>query len=258
MRVWLAVAMLLISPAAVFGVDVPATGGYFPYFADGSGWTTTFQFICLNAAGCIADITVRGSDGRNLPVWLKITTSEFGREIETEVSGARFNLQIFPNSSVTMQTRGTALALTTGSLDLTANGPMAGFAVLRQRSQGRADYEATVPMEPRTYYDAGAVPFDHREGGATGIALSNLSTTASAEIRVQGLDLGGNIIFSTAVTLEPRNNLVFDAATRYPETRNRTGIIRFFSPGGSLGGMAFRFNPTGPFTTVPFFTANNR
>jgi hypothetical protein len=189
---------------------------------------------------------------------MKITTSEFGNDIVQDVAGARFNIQIYRHSSVIMQTLGTAPSLTTGGLDMTANGAMTGFAVLRQKSDGRADYEATVPMEPRTFYDSGTVAFDHRGGGSTGIAVSNLSATTSAEVRVQGLDLGGNILFSSAVALEPRNTLSFDAAIRYPELRNRVGIVRFYSPGGTLGGMAFRFNPTGPFTTTPFFTNDNR
>lgn len=241
-----------------FGVDVPVTGGYFPYFADGAGWTTTFQFTCLSASGCLADISAYGSDGRNLPLRLKVTTSLFGEETVQDVAGAKFNLQIYRHSTVILQTLGTAPSLTTGGLDMTANGAMTGFAVLRQKSDGRADFEATVPMEPRSFYDSGTVAFDHRGGGATGIALTNLSPTVSAEVRVQGLDLGGSILFSQTLTLEARNSLSFDAAIRYPELRNRVGIIRLYSPGGMLGGMAFRFNPTGPFTTTPFFTNDNR
>ncbi|BDC52374.1 hypothetical protein F183_A46890 [Bryobacterales bacterium F-183] len=255
---WDVLVLLLFAPAAGFAVEVPASGGYFPYFADGAGWTTTFHLTCMSSSGCIADIAVYGSDGRNLPVRMKVTTSEFGNDVVQDVAGARFNLQLYRFSSVMLQTLGTAPSLTTGSLDMTANGPMAGFAVLRQRAEGRADYEATVPIEPRSFYDSGTVAFDHRGGGATGIAVANLSATSSAEIRVQGLDLGGNILFSTVLTLEARNSMAFDAALRYPETRNRAGIIRFFVPGGAIGGMAFRFNPTGPFTTTPFFTNDNR
>lgn len=231
---------------------LPTRGGLFAFFADGGAWTTTFNFLCLTNAGCTAEVSFIGSDGRPLAVPFRVTGKSGDVEFQETRTSSRFNITLAAGGSLIMESLGTSSAVATGGVDIISSSTMAGYAVLRQRVPGRTDYEATVPMEPRTAYTNGAVTFDNRNSFATGLAITNFMNDARIEVQVTGYDLAGNQLFSTSMFLDALSGTALDVGARFPQTQGRAGVLRLSTATGGFGGVAFRFNPTGPFATIPY------
>jgi hypothetical protein len=232
------------------------TGGIFPYFADGGGWTTTFFITCASPR-CAFQFIFIGSNGTPVAVPVRAFGRGEGGDLEVRMTESTLNVSLEQWQSVLIETLGAGAGVTTGGIDVQSTSTLAGFATLRQRVPGRPDYEASVAMENRTAYNSAAVAFDNRTG-TTGVAITNLTSNQRADIVVTGVDLGERLLFTALISLEASRGITFDVASRYPETAGKAGLLRFTTQRAAIGGTAFQFNPSGPFTTIPVFGFNQR
>jgi hypothetical protein len=94
-------------------------------------------------------------------------------------------------------------------------------------------------------------PFDNSAGAATGMAVINESPLNAGSIAVTIRDGLGQLLLADTITLGPGNHVSLSLSARYPTLSGQQGTITL-SPDYAtwLGAVAFRFNPTGPFTTV--------
>jgi len=236
--------------APIVWASEPTRGGVIPYFVDGGGsWTTALSITCLDQAGCQYSATFIGSNGQRVSIAMRVTTGTSMRNISDSV------ISVVTQFGVTtlMETLGQSSAIVSGGVDVQSPSLITGHSIFRQRVAGRSDYEATVNMESRDFTRSFGVPFDNRAGFATGLALLNLTNDAPANITVQGVDFANNILFQGSISLAALNSTAFDLAGRFPESAGRAGVVIFASP-VFISGSGFRFNSSGPFTTLPIFS----
>jgi hypothetical protein len=247
---------VLVQPAKTERLAQFTTGGIFPYFADGGGWTTTFFITCASPQ-CVFQFVFIGSSGAPVAVPVRIFGRGEAGDLELRITESTLNVNLGLWESVLIETLGAGAGVTTGGIDVQSAAALAGFATLRQRVPGRPDYEASVAMENRIFYNSAAVAFDNRTG-ATGVAITNLTNNQRADIVVTGVDLGDRLLFTALISLEASRGITFDVASRYPETAGKAGLLRLTTQSAVIGGAAFQFNPSGPFTTIPVFGFNRR
>jgi hypothetical protein len=85
---------------------------------------------------------------------------------------------------------------------------------------------------------------------------------ASTSPAVRVLDQNGNLLANSQLMLSAHQRLAFALADQLPATRNVAGVVEFRSTepgvaGLGLAGLGLRFNPQGPFTSIPVLTAND-
>jgi hypothetical protein len=123
-----------------------------------------------------------------------------------------------------------------------------GYAIFRQRVEGRPDFEAVVPISPM-FEKSFTLFYDNRGGYSTGLAVVNGSNTATT-VQVSALDMDGNLILSDSIALLALQKVVYSVPDRYPALRDRVGILQFSGSGAALSGLGLRFNPGGAFTST--------
>jgi hypothetical protein len=216
---------------------------YMPHVADGGGWKTVFTIV--NLSGNPADGTLRfhAEDGSLLA--LPIPGSTTGPSSTVSVS-------VPPNGMVVLETSGTSTATVVGWAELIL--PVASSlginTIFRQHIDQRPDFEASVLSSPVIAKPL-TFPFDNSAGAATGIAVVNESLINTGTVAVTIRDGSGQLLQIDNITLCAGCHLSFSLTGRYPMTGGQRGTITF-SPDFAtwLGAVAFRFNPTGPFTTL--------
>ena len=131
-------------------------------------------------------------------------------------------------------------------------GRIGGDAVLRQYNANNvpgAIYEAVVPFSNLDDYKF-FMPFDNLQGFSTAMALVNTGNVTN-HVTLTFLDNLGNTMFQTPVTLAAGNHLAFSIPAVYPNLAGRFGTIYVQAGTTFLAGLGLRFNPVGPFTSVP-------
>ena len=239
---------LAVGPAA--GVT---QGGIIPYFADGGGWTTTFNVTCWSTPGCALVFTYFGSNGRRFSVPMRITIASIAGDAQFVVTDNFLNVTLAFAQTVVIETLGQSSTVSTGGVDIASTALLTGFSTLRQSVPGRPDNEAMVAMEDRNITSRFSMAFDNRNGFATGVALTNLANAARADVVVTGVDLGNRLLFTGLISLDPLNGATFNLAQRFPATAGRVGLLVFETQLGHISGAGFRFNPGGAFTALPIF-----
>ena len=215
--------------------------------ASGGGWKTTLTLVNLSSTQNSVRVALRGDDGRPLTLPLIVTqqgipqlatTSSVDRTVE---SGATLLIESeAPASSATL----------VGWAEVISSGPVAGFAIFRQRDQSARDSEGTAPLETSRSSNL-ILPFDSTTGFATGVALVN-STNQAVIVNATIRDDNGAQIGLQAVALPAMGHTSFAVAARFSMTNGRRGIIEFQNTaGGAITGLGLRFSPFGSFTSVP-------
>jgi len=185
-------------------------------------------------------------------------------------SQSSFYFTLAPYSSMTLSSpspNSSSTVVGWAQLEDFAAGNMQAFAVFRQT--GSVAYEATVPFEDPFFKDPDkglTIPFDNTNGFATGVALVNSAPSTADQSAVFNswyiwlTDATGNLLVNGGyLFLSPGQHVSFSLTDRYPETRGSKGLIRispiYYSTGGfgTFMGLGLRFNPSGPFTTLPSF-----
>jgi hypothetical protein len=216
---------------------------YVPHLADGAGWKTVFTIV--NLSGNPADGTVRFHAEDGSPLLLPIIGSTTG-------PASSLSISVPPNATVVLETSGTSNATVVGWAELIvpASSSLAISTIFRQHIDQHPDFEASVVASP-VFAKPLTFPFDNRSGCATGIAVVNESMLNAGTVGVTIRDGSGQLLQVDTITLGPGNHLSFSLNARYPTLAGQRGTITF-SPDYAawLGAVAFRFNPTGPFTTL--------
>ena len=213
--------------------------GYIAHIADGAEWKTTITVVNLLSVPQRITLSFWASNGVR---WsLPIASGGFSQQ-------EHFDLQ--PNASGFLETTGTAAAVSTGWA--TVEGSVSGSsgvgasAIFRSHVNGRQDSEAVSAMgvaSPRGVI----IPFDNRNGFATGVAIANFGGSGVVPITVR--DGVGTVILIENLPLGSSAHLSFSLADRYPTVVGRAGTVEIGSSAAAVLGL--RFNPSGSFTSVP-------
>ncbi len=211
------------------------------HFADGQDWSTEFVFVNLEDTPRQATIYFRGSNGNR--AYLDIKGYGQGFSIPLNLPG---------NGSVRLETSGTGSTLTQGwafVLDDDDNTtPLGSSAVFRWARPGFPVYEAVVPFG--NLLDSKlTMPFDHRNGYRTGVAIANTDTRDTAQVSLTFYGENGFPIARESLSLGPVNHTSFLLTERYPELVGQVGSVELRSA-NHISVLGLRFHPGGAFTTV--------
>jgi hypothetical protein len=213
--------------------------------ASGGGWKTTLTLVNLLATQNSVRVAFRGDDGRSLSLPLVVT--QLGTQQAASGSSVERTLQ--PGATLLIESEAPSSATVAGWAEVISSGPVAGFAIFRQRGSDGRDSEGTAPVES----DSAAsllLPFDNTAGFVTGVALVNPTNDAvivTATIR----DDAGVQIGLQAVALPAMGHTSFAVGDRFSVTSGRRGIIEFSNTaGGTVKGLGLRFSPFGSFTSI--------
>ena len=221
----------------------------FPHLATGGGWETVIVIVNMSAAtmqystyfynqnGGPMSVTFRESPSGNIVNATAIAS--------TLPPGASFNFSLFDTSATTQV--GWAFVDYDSSV-----GRLGGYAVFRQRIQGRPDFEALVPLS--SYFDHRFyLPVDELEGFVTAMAICNPASNSSTNVVLRMTGLDGIEISRRSLTLAPGNQTTFLIRDRFPEMINRLGTLYVEGSSDELSAIGLRFNTLGgsAFSSVP-------
>jgi hypothetical protein len=219
----------------------------FPHFATGGGWETILVLVNLSSTRIDFDQYFYDPAGRPLPVTSK---SIPGGELFTTSAAAG---RLGPGSSHNILLFDQGGPIKTGwsviSYD-SSNSRLGGYAIFRQRTQGKPDFEALVPlsgMDDSIF----VMPYDNIEGFVTAMAILNPGANLTSTVRVTILDSSGRTLALDSLVLAPGRQETFIVAERFPVTKNGIGTIRFEGSTNRLAGLGFRFGSSGAFATIP-------
>ncbi len=221
------------------------------HFADGDNWTTECVFINMGVNREKAELQFLDSQGRS-------------QEVEIKGMGRRSTISftLSPYGSLRLDTLGRNRSVTQGYALLDAedylNHRIGSTAIFRRKLPGIPTYEASVAFSSG-FSNKAYLPFDHRNGFLSGVALANVSSSNDyfEKLLLEFHDEDGNLMGTSNLTLSPGHHTSFSLTTQFPELVNRVGmmVISVQDPpdDGRLKGfgiLGFRFNPDGPFTTI--------
>jgi hypothetical protein len=217
-----------------------------PQIADGGGWKTSMALFNRSNRTIQGTLTFHGGRG-------EMVAFPIGAFQPVSV----MTLTLGPNETRNIETEGTASTTTVGWALIDADDDIAGFAVFRQRVVGRPDFEATVPVVLGGSQMISA--FDQTGGFTTGLALVSLNS-GQVTLTLTFRDEIGNLMLERTVVLDTRHHTSFSFADRYPELAGKKGSLVIVGrssaiQSGVFAPLGLRFNPTGSFTTVPFFAS---
>jgi hypothetical protein len=222
------------------------TDKIFPHLAIGGGWETVM--VIVNMSGKPIDFTQRFFDPNGAPMAVTFKSIPEGKI--TTTSAIAYHSAA--NGSFNSLMSGDPNVLQTGWSQLQydeTQGRLAAYAMFRQRNRG-GTYEALVPLSP--YDDTKFfVPVDNLEGFATAIALVNPASNLKANVSLTFYDLNGKVAFQDSITLAPGAQVAFSIPGKYPGLASFVGTLYVQSDITRLSALGLRFNPVGPFSTVP-------
>ncbi len=217
--------------------------GVLAHVAAGGWWDTTITLVNTSATTVGVSILFRSDDGA--PLSLPVTLTQRGitqTSTSTSVSAA-----LQPNSIALIGT-GSLANNAVGWAEVLSSGKVSGFAVLRSTPTNDKPSEATVTLQASTLPTM-TLAYDHVGGYALGVALTNLATgTASVDALIW--DENGVYLGAQQISIPANGHTSFVLGERIPSTAGKRGTIQFQNTVG-VSGLALRFSPAGPFTTVP-------
>jgi hypothetical protein len=205
---------------------------------DGGAWKTTI--ILVNTDTQPVNFTLRFWDETGVAQSLPL-----GHDgLQAQLIGT-----IPSRGSRTIQTDGLSDSLTVVWAELISTNSIGGFAVFRQRVDGRPDQEAAVPLA--SSLGRFVLPFDNTQGFVTSMALvnTNLSQSANAAAAFRGED--GGAIVQAPINLAARGHTAFALPDVIPNISNRRGVAEFSSANPDLTALGLRFSIGGAFTSFP-------
>jgi hypothetical protein len=227
-----------------------------PQIADGGGWKTTITF--LNTSRTL-----------EAPVEVQLFNQD-GGELALPLAGmgrvAQFDRRLRPGAALTIETEGRDANASSGWAIVSSGGPapepgvpptiapVTVFTSFRFRQANRPDIESTVFSVPSATREL-SFPHDNTGGFVSSYAVAN-NTGNPLHVKVLFSDEAGNQYLEDTITLPSWGQLAFESGSRFPFSRDRRGVITFMptTAQGRLGAIGLRFNPTGPFVTLPSMT----
>jgi formylglycine-generating enzyme required for sulfatase activity len=225
--------------------NIGTGGGSIPHTATGNGWQSTF--VLINTGRSAARASLAFFDDRGNPLSLPIEFPQLGGAASVVSS---VNQTLAAGATLLVQSAAplTNPAPTIGSAQLSTDGNVGGFEILRYNPSGQ---EAVVPIESRNAH-AYLLAFDNSNGTATGVAINSTSTQAASIPVVVRDDTGAQIATDT-IPLAANGHLAFTLAVdKYPAAANIRGTIEFDTPAGArIGVLGIRIPVAHTFTTLP-------
>jgi hypothetical protein len=205
---------------------------------DGGAWKTTI--ILVSVSPVQENFTLRFWDENGAPRSIPLGPDG----LQSQVTGS-----IPAGGSRTIQTDGLGGSALASWAELLSSNSVTGFAIFRQRVDGRPDQEAAVPLVSAT--GRFALPFDNTQGFVTSAALvnTNSSQTASSSAVFRAED--GSSILQAPVNLSPRSHTPFALPDLFPGVSNRRGVAEFSFASPDVTALGLRFNSGGAFTSFP-------
>jgi hypothetical protein len=254
------VLLLTLQPAhsqftpggAVKAIVDPDFDAVFPQIAAGESWSTRITLFNMDTAPARGAIIFADANGDDLALTFT------GLPNPTPV----LMFEIPANGSITTETTNTGALRQGYGLMVTVppfgnERKVGGIAVFRQRVEERPEFEAAVPLSPITERRF-RVPFDNTAGFETGVAFTSFGIGPDGEIsqnpinvQAEYWDEKGVRIGSGIVTIPAMGHTAFALSQKFPELRDRAGVIEFRSPMDFMTGLGLRFNPGGAFTSLP-------
>ena len=230
--------------------------GTMPQVVAQDNWTTTFTFVNKGAASAQMRLNTVGDASD--PGGIGVLPLLFSFPQQTDSSGPllawEFDRTLAGNALLVADTAGpqTPPALV-GSADLTATGPVDGFAIFHEIVTTQ---EAVVPMETRNA-SSYLLAFDNTNGQVLGVAVENVPPV-DAVIPVIIRDDTGLVISAPGASISLPGNahtslVLSDPVRGFPVTANIRGTIEFNTPAsGRISVLGLRFTPpNNALTTIP-------
>ncbi len=234
-----AIPLLAETPPPKPNVDIGISSAL-AHVADGGQWTTTLTLVNLDTVPAPYTLDFYADDGS--PLTLGIA----GIGAVATTSG------VLPvNGSTVLQTTGDQ-GLRQGWAYLDTLQSIGAQAIFKSQLNGRADYEAAVPIDQGS--TSILIAFDNSGGYFTGVAIANTDSSFPANVTVTFYNAQGVQIGSGTFALQPSGHVSLLLNQSYPFTAGMTGTVEFTSDNGSIVGLGLRFNPTGPFTSTTAFS----
>jgi hypothetical protein len=225
-----------------------SSAGALAQIASGGSWKTTITLVNLAPAANTIRLRFWGDDGN--PLVLPFTFPQAGGPAPANSSS--IDHLIGAGQMFVVETEAPDSAPThVGWAELQSSANVAAFAVFRQRVQAGKDTEAVAFIENRAQ-SVYLLPYDNTVGFVTGIALTNQSASAPANITATLTDDSGNQLSVQSISLPPGGHTSFAATDRFPSLTGGRGVITFsVVPGNQIAVLGLRFNQFGSFTSIP-------
>lgn len=217
-----------------------------PQIVAGGSWQTTIYLVNMTSSTMSFSLFFYDDNGNSLGLPFRTTAGDIQR-----FSRIDFQLDGYTNFTFTAQDVDPAPLQGWAVLSYDASfGRIGGFAVFRQHVPGSPNYEASVPLDNLNDYKF-FLPFNNTQGFSTGLALVNAATNLPAHVLMKFMDVNGNEILSTILTLPVNGHAAFSIPATYPQLNGRIGTLYVQSDTNMLSGLGLRFDNSGPFTTLP-------
>jgi hypothetical protein len=228
-------------------VGVGTGGGAMAHIAAANGWKTTF--VLVNTGTNAAQAHLQFFDDNGAPLILLLSFPQSGDSAFALASSVETTL----TAGATLLIEGSgsdASPLQTGSAQLSTNGNVSGFGILRYESTGQ---EAVIPLESRNS-SSYILAFDNTGGITTGVAVSSSSPQA-VNVPVIIRDETGSQIGTSAIPLAANGHSAFVLGSQLPVTEGKRGTLEFTAPtGGQISVLGIRTPSANTFTTLPALT----
>jgi len=230
--------------------------GSMAHLAAEENWTTTFTLVNKSANSATARLSLFGDGGDptgNGPLTIPLAFPQ-QTGLSGPLLGTSFDQALAANASLIASSAGPQTPpVLVGSAQLSATGPVDGFAIFHQNVTTQ---EAVVALETRNA-SSYLLAFDNTSNLVLGVAVANLSAQ-NAVIPVIIRDDSGVVISApgTTVSLGANGHTSFvlsDPVAGFPVTANIRGTIEFDTPaGGRINVLGIRFTPpNNALTTIP-------
>lgn len=227
--------------------NVGTSGGAIAHFAFANGWKSSL--VLVNTGISTAQAHLGFFDDGGNPTALPLSFPQSGDGVSSMASSV--DRTIPAGSTLVIEASGPdGNPVQTGSVQLSTNGNVSGFEILRYEPTGQ---EAVVPIENRQA-SSYILAFDNTGGIATGVAVSTSSAQAISVPVVIRDDTGAQIGTGT-IPLAANGHSAFVLGNQFPLTEGLRGTIEFAAPaGGQISVVGIRTPPEHTFTTLPTLT----
>jgi hypothetical protein len=225
-------------------ITAPVTSGtkIISQIADGGAYQTTIVVVNRGPNPSTASLSffMDTTGGQTAPWALQMVNNfNYGQ------------FQVPPHSAVFMQTQDTA-PFAQGYAILNGNSDTEAFAIFKLRVPGRQDQEGTAKA---TAADSKVfIPFDNTNGNVTSLALVNSGPAQTIQVVLR--TVGGGT-FNESVMMKANGHISFRTIDQFPEVGGLQGVAEFDTTGVAFSALAFRFNSTGAFSTVPLYSGSS-
>lgn len=229
----------------VGGAPAPITGApkIISQVVDGGAWQSTI--VVVNRGSTVATAS--------LAFFMETSTGSVPWPLQMAGNFDYSQFQIAPHSAVFMQTQDTGATPIQGFASMSGSANTEAFGIFKLRVPGRQDQEGTATALPAA--STMVVPFDNAEQNTTSMALVNPGSTVQ-NLKATFLTVNGAASFGS-LAIPAGGHKAFALTDQFSQLTGARGVAVFTSSDGSpFTALAFRFNSTAAFTTLPVFNGS--